>query len=197
MPLLTDQSQMRRKRHQTHRDARQELLLSVGALQLPGVPPAVIGRLLVRSPAALHLAAPGPLVDDVEQVERALVLAVGALVLAPLVAVLAGGVVLPARLDAGAQALHDGVLQLGDRGAPGGGGGPHYRGSATDPTGGQNPQSHPQHGHEGPGGGLSGGRLSHNPKKFQNPQLVSWTNNNNKKFKYLYKHTKSTEICGN
>lgn len=114
----------------THRYAGGNLLLALCALLL-SVGPAVLGRLLVRSSAALCLSVPRPLVDYVEQVKRVLVLPVRALGLSPLVAVLAGGVVPPAQLDAGAQTLHDGVVELWHRGAPRGG---HHR-PAADPTG--------------------------------------------------------------
>lgn len=112
------------------RYARGDLLVALRALLL-SVGPAVLWWLLVRSPAALRLSVPGPLLDNVEQVKRALVLPVRGLGLAPLVAVLAGGVVPPAQLDAGAQTLHYGVVQLWDRGAPGA---RHHR-SVTDSPG--------------------------------------------------------------
>lgn len=103
-----------------------DLLVALWAPLLP-VGPAVLWWLRVRASVALGLAVPGPLLDDVEQVKGVLMLPVRALGLAPLVAVLAGGVVPPAQLDAGAQTLHDGVVQLWDRGAPGG--------AAANPTG--------------------------------------------------------------
>lgn len=139
----------------THRYACGDLLLALRTLPLP-VGPAVLWRLLVRSPAALRLSVPRPLVHYVEQVKRVLVLPVRALGLTPLVAVLAGGVVPPAQLYAGAQTLHDGVVQLRYRRAPGRG---HHR-AGGDPTG-HRSQADTQHGYEWPRRRLSRGRLSH------------------------------------
>lgn len=142
----------------THSNSCGNLLFALGALRLLlPIGPAVLWRLLVRAPAAFGLAVPGSLVNYVEQMERALVLPVGALGLAPLVAVLAGGVVPPAQLYAGAQTLHDGAVQLRHGGAPGGGG---HR-PVADPAAGHRSHADTQHGHESPGSGLSGGRLSH------------------------------------
>lgn len=146
---------MKHHQHKTHRYARGNLLLPLRCLLLP-VGPAVLWRLLVRSPAALCLAVPRPLLDDVEQVKRALVLPVRALGLTSAVAVLAGGVVAPELLYASAQSLHYGVVQLWNRGASGGG---HHR-SVDDPTG-HSSQTDTQHGYKCPCSRLSGGRLSH------------------------------------
>lgn len=139
----------------THRYARGNLLFALWALSL-SVGPVVFWRLLVRSPAALCLSVPRPLVDYVEQVKRILVLSVRALGLTPLVAVLAGGVVPPAQLYAGAQTLHYGVVQLRYRRASGGG---HHR-PVADPTG-HSSQADTQHGYECPCCRLSRGRFSH------------------------------------
>lgn len=117
--------------HRTHRYTCRQLLLALWTLLL-SVGSAVLWRLLVGSTAAaLRLPVSRPLLDDVEQVKRALVLPVWALGLTSLVAVLAGGVVPPAQLYAGAQTLHDGVVQLWHRRASGGG---HHR-PVPDPTG--------------------------------------------------------------
>lgn len=139
----------------THRYTRGNLLLALWALSL-SVGPVVFWRLLVRTPAALCLPVPRALMDDVEQVKRILVLSVRALGLTPLVAVLAGGVVSPAKLYAGAQTLHYGVVQLRYRWASGSG---HHR-SIADPTG-HSSQADTQHGYECPCCRLSRGRFSH------------------------------------
>lgn len=87
--------------HPTHRCARRILLVALCALP-HSVGPAVFRRLLVRSPASLWLSVAGALLDDVEQMKCVFMLSFRGLGLAPLVAVLAGGMVPPAELYSGA-----------------------------------------------------------------------------------------------
>lgn len=87
--------------HPTHRCACGIFLVALRALP-HSVGPAVVRRLLVRSPASLCLSIAGALLDYVEQMERVFMLSLRGLGLAPLVAVLAGGMVPPAQLYSGA-----------------------------------------------------------------------------------------------
>lgn len=89
------------KNHSTHRCACKIFLVTLCALP-HSVGPAVFRRLLVRSPAALCLSVACALLDYVEQMKCVFMLSFRGLGLAPLVAVLTGGMMPPAELYSGA-----------------------------------------------------------------------------------------------